>query len=68
MLFDLHEVDGVTEARRLVQVTGVAPQILERRERLPVALEMTEVDGVEAHECREQSHVRLGDGLSHEEP
>src|SRR5699024_2818447 len=67
MLFALGEVDGVAEPGRLVQVPGIAPEVLERRQRLAIALEMAEVHGVEAHQGGEQTHVRLGDGLAHEE-
>src|SRR5699024_8381143 len=47
VLFDLGEVDGVAEPGRLVQVPGIAPEVLERRQRLAIALEMAEVHGVE---------------------
>ena len=68
MLFDLLEVDRVPESRGLIEVAGVAPQVLEGRERLTIALEVAEVDGIEADEGREQTDIRLGDGLTHEEP
>src|SRR5699024_3871704 len=46
MLFYLGEVDGVAEPGGLVQISGVAPEVLERRQRLAIALEMAEVHGV----------------------
>ena len=63
---DVGEVDRVAEAGRLEEVTRVAPQRRHLDELAPVALEVAVVDGVEAHERREEAHVGLGDVVADE--
>jgi hypothetical protein len=63
---DVVEVDRVAEAGRLEQVARVGPEHGELRQLVPVALEVAVVDGVEAHQRREQAHVGLGDGVADE--
>ncbi|MCY1223315.1 hypothetical protein D9M72_354360 [compost metagenome] len=68
MLLDLHEIDGVAEAGRLEQITGIAPQRRHLAQFLPVALEMAVVDGIEPDQRGEQPHIGFRDGVSHEVP
>ena len=51
---------------RLEEVSGVRPEDGELAELGPVALEVAVVDGVEAHERREQADVGFGDGVADE--
>src|SRR5690606_23554782 len=66
VLLDLLEVDRVAEAGGLEQVARVGPQHRHLGELLPVALEVTVVDGVEPHERDPQPDVGLGDGVPDE--
>lgn len=60
------EVDGVAETGRVEQIAGVVPQHWHLTEFLPVALEVTVIDGVEAHEGGEQPDVGFGDRVADE--
>jgi hypothetical protein len=50
MALDVVEIDGVAKARRAEQIAGVGPQHRHLTEFAPVALEVTVIDRVEAHE------------------
>ncbi len=63
---DVIEVDRVTEAGRLEQISCVGPQDRHLGEFRTVALEVAVIDGVEAHQCREQANIGLGDGVADE--
>ncbi|MNR57928.1 hypothetical protein D3C85_1788010 [compost metagenome] len=68
VLFHLHEVGGVSEARSLEQVPGVAPQRRHFAEFVAVALEVAVIDGIEARQGGEEPDVGLGDRITHEIP
>ena len=66
VLLDVEEVDGLRHARVLVQLARVRPQVRVVDETLEVALEMADVDRIEARERGEQAEIRLGDPLARE--
>jgi hypothetical protein len=68
MLLDLHEVDGVPEARRLKEVACVGPQNRHLGQFLPVAFAECVVDGIESDKSGEEPDVRLGDGIANQIP
>src|SRR4051794_4096144 len=59
MRLDLIEPNGVGDALVLIECPRVVPQFREIDEAIAVALEVSEIGGVEAHERREQPHVRF---------
>ena len=61
MPLNVREIDGFGNTRLLIQLSQVAGQIGVIGNTLPVALEVADVDGIEAHQSGEQSPVGLGD-------
>src|SRR5260370_35493519 len=58
---DLREVDGLRDARDLIQLAQIVPQIRIVDDAPQIAFEMTVIDRVEAHQRGEQAPVSLGD-------
>ena len=67
MRLDLIEPDGVGDALVLIECPRVVPQFREIDEAIAVTLEVSEIDGVEAHERRKQAPVRFRDPVTEQE-
>jgi hypothetical protein len=68
VLLSLLKVDRVAEPRGLEQVPGVGPQHRHLSQLVPVALEVTVVDRVEADQRGPQPDVGLGDRVADQVP
>ncbi len=66
VVFDVIHVDGFSDSRHLVQLAGIAPQVWIIHETADIALEVADVDRVEAKESRKEPPVGLGDGFTYQ--
>lgn len=57
------EIHGLGYSRLLVQVFQITPQVRVVQDAPEVALEVAVIDGVEAHQGREEGPIRLGNAL-----
>ena len=64
VLFYVVHVDGLRDAWLLIEVLQVTPQVRVVHDAPQVALEVAVVDGVEAHERREETPVGLRDAVA----
>ena len=58
---DIIEINGVSDAGRLIEITDVYPQVLIVDEPAPIALEMTYVYRIKPHQGRKQSPIGFSD-------
>jgi len=64
---DVAEIDGLGDARDLVDVAGVGPEVAVIDDAPDVALEMTMVDGIEPDERGEQPDIGFGEAFPAQE-
>jgi hypothetical protein len=64
---DVVEIGRLAEAGALVEVAGVGPELRVVDEAAEVALEVADVDGVEAGQGREEADVGVGEAVADEE-
>ena len=58
---DVIEIDGVRDARHLIQIAQIIPKICIVDDAPQIAFEVAVIDGVETYERREQPPIRFGD-------
>src|SRR5690606_2053220 len=63
---DMLQVDRIRNARHLVELAGVGPEVGEVHQALEVALEVADVDGVETHQGGEQPPVGFGNAVTNQ--
>jgi hypothetical protein len=63
MPLDVREVDRAGDAGILIELAGKSPKIGIIHESSQIALEMSDIDGIEPHQCGEQPPVRFGQAL-----
>jgi hypothetical protein len=64
VVLDVAEIDGLGDARVLVELAGVGPEVPIVDEPPEVALEVADIDGIEADQRREQPPVGLGERVA----